>query len=93
MVKGKNKVIGIYECFDGDSDVSIALKSKTLKDFKKGLEYFFSNKFPKASAAFDKVLSKNPDDLVAKYFITKSAEYTIEGVPKDWGMVNTMNVK
>ncbi|MEP5338277.1 MAG: ATP-binding protein [Algibacter sp.] len=92
-VKGKNKIIGIYECFDGDGDETVLLKIKTLKSFKKGLDYFYNKEFPKASAAFDAVLTKNPEDKVARYFITKSAEYTISGPPEDWNMVNTMKTK
>ena len=93
QVKGKDKITGIYECFDGDAPEVAKLKSKTLKDFEKGLDYFFNNQFPKASAAFDKVLTKNPQDKVAKYFVTKAAEYTISGVPENWEIVNTMSEK
>ncbi|GAA3568387.1 hypothetical protein GCM10022395_17950 [Snuella lapsa] len=92
-VKGKHKVVGIYECFDGDDDIEITLKIKTLKDFEKGMKHFLNKEFPKASAAFDKVLNKNTKDAVAKYFVTKSAEYTISGTPDDWDMVNTMRSK
>jgi len=91
--KGKDNAIGIYECFDGDSNEMVELKKKTLPEFEKGLEYFFAHEFPRASASFDRVLGKNPDDLVAKYFVTKSAEYTIAGSPKDWDVVNTMKEK
>lgn len=93
QVKGKDNITGIYECFDGDTPKVAKLKAETLKDFKKGLDYFFNNQFPKASATFDKVLSKNPEDNVAKYFITRSAEYMISGVPKNWEIVNTMSEK
>ncbi|WP_223551514.1 tetratricopeptide repeat protein [Aestuariivivens sp. NBU2969] len=92
-VKGKNEAIGVYECFNGDEDIIVELKIKTLKDFEKGLKYFFNKEFPKASAAFDKVLGKNPKDMVAKYFVTKSAEYTISGTPEDWDMVNAFDNK
>ena len=78
---------------DGDDDVSINLKLQTLKNFEKGLKYFFDKQFPKASVTFDKVLTKNPNDIVAKYFVTKSAEYTISGAPQGWDMVNTMKSK
>ncbi|WP_136482958.1 tetratricopeptide repeat protein [Cognatitamlana onchidii] len=93
MAEGKHHALGIYECFDGDPKNIRALKIKTLSDFEKGLSCFFDRQFPKASAAFDKVLSKNPEDAVAKYFITKSAEYTISGVPEDWDAVNVMSKK
>lgn len=91
--KGKDNVIGIYECFDGDPHEITKLKRKTLLEFEKGLKHFFNNEFPRASASFDKILSKNPEDLVAKYFVTKSAEYTLAGTPKDWDVVNTMSEK
>ncbi len=92
-VKGKDEVVGIYECFDGDEEESMVMKQKTLKDFEKGLAHFLADEFPKASAVFDKVLTKNPNDGVAKYFMTKSAEYTISGPPADWKAVNTMQEK
>ncbi|MEX0290589.1 MAG: tetratricopeptide repeat protein [Flavobacteriaceae bacterium] len=91
--KGKDNVIGIYECFDGDPEEIIALKKKTLPDFEKGLKHFTARKFPQAMASFDKVMSKNPKDMVAKYFVTKSAEFTIAGTPKDWDVVNVMDEK
>ncbi len=92
-VKGKDNAIGIYECFDGDPQVHIDIKQKTLSNFNKGLDHFLKNEFPMASAVFDKVLSKNPEDGVARYFMTKSAEYTIAGVPDDWKAINTMDQK
>jgi hypothetical protein len=69
------------------------LKIKTLKHFENGLNHFYNKEFPEASAVFDYVLTKNPSDKVAKYFVTKSAEFTISGTPKDWDMVNTISEK
>lgn len=93
MAKGKEQAIGIYECFDGDEENIITLKTETLNDFERGLKYFFNKEFPRASATFDGVLTKNSKDDVAKYFMTKSAEYTITGVPQNWDMVNKMITK
>ena len=93
-VKGKDKALGIYECFDGDkNENSIELKRQTLNKFNEGIVLFMKGEFPKASAVFDKILSKNPDDLVAKYFISKSAEFTLSGFPKDWDVVTSMDQK
>ena len=93
-VKGKDKALGIYECFDGDkNENSIELKRQTLNKFNEGIVQFMRGEFPKASAVFDKILSKNPDDLVAKYFISKSAEFTLSGFPKDWDVVTSMDQK
>lgn len=93
QVKGKDRIIGVYECFDGDSDEMIELKLKTLKDFEMGMDHFFNRKFPMASAAFDKVLQDNSDDKVARYFMTRSAELTLEEVGDDWEFVNYLQVK
>ena len=92
-VLGKDNPIDVYECFDGDSNPNIELKIKTLKSFEKGLSHFMAEEFPKASAAFDRVLAVNPKDEVAKYFMNKSAEYTISGVPENWGFANVMGEK
>ncbi|MBD0831711.1 tetratricopeptide repeat protein [Aestuariibaculum sediminum] len=92
-VKGKDISMAIYECFDGDTEKSIALKIKTLEKFEKGMTCFLNKEFPKAAAAFDSVISIHNDDLVAKYFLKKSAEYTISGTPEDWDMVNIFNIK
>ena len=91
--KGKDTAFGLYECFDGDAPEVANLKKKTLEEYNKGLKHFFTNEFPRAMASFDKILNKNPDDLVAKYFVTKAAEYTIAGKPKDWEVVNILNEK
>ncbi|WP_282124130.1 tetratricopeptide repeat protein [Algibacter mikhailovii] len=93
MAKGKHHAVAIYECFDGDADDVILLKTKTLKTFEKGLKHFFNKEFPKASAIFDQVVLENPHDDVAKYFIKKAAEYTISGVPDDWNKVVNMSEK
>ncbi|MEN8788056.1 MAG: ATP-binding protein, partial [Flavobacteriaceae bacterium] len=93
-VMGKEKSLGIYECFDGDKEEeSIRLKKKSLKLFEKGTDLFMNGKFPKASAAFDKVLSQNPQDRVAKYFVSKSAEFTLSGFPDDWDVATSMDEK
>lgn len=92
-VKGKDTVQGIYECFDGDDPASFALKLRTMKEFQKGIRFFFANEFPKASAVFDKVLSRNPEDKVARYFPDKAAECTLAGIPRDQDIVNTMAEK
>lgn len=89
-VKGKDKIIEIFECFDGDNEDNIELKKATFPEFKVGMQYFEELKFSKASAKFDDVLEINPNDLVSEYFSKKSKYYAIDGVPKDWGVVNVM---
>lgn len=89
-VKGKDKALGIYECFDGDQPANKALKAKTQQDFRKGMNHYLANEFPKAVAAFDKVLRQNPEDNVARYFVGKAAEFTLGGVPEDTDVINNL---
>jgi signal transduction histidine kinase/class 3 adenylate cyclase len=89
-VKGKDKAMGIYECFDGDLPALRALKAKTQQDFRNGMNYFLANEFPKAVAAFDKVLQQNAGDKVARYFVGKAAEYTLSGVPENSDVINNL---
>ncbi len=89
-VKGKDKAMGIYECFDGDTPECRSLKFKTMGDFRKGMDHFLANEFPKAGSIFDKILRMNPEDKVARYFVSKAAEYTLKGIPDDPDFVNTL---
>ncbi len=92
-VKGKQKAMGIYECIDGDSISSISLKLETKKDYETGVQLFFDQQFEEASKTFDKVLSKNPNDSVVKYFHNKASIYAISGAPGNWQSVTVMHEK
>lgn len=93
QVKGKQKAMGIYECIDGDSFESISLKLATQKDYDKGVELFFKEKFEEASEMFEKVLTKNPEDSVVRYFQNKANIYAISGAPGNWQSVTVMHEK
>ena len=92
-VKGKQKPIGIYECFDGDSMDSISLKLETKDHYDEGIEHFFQSRFNEASTAFEWVLYKNPGDSVAKYFNEKAKKYAVLGTPEGWQSETVMNEK
>ncbi|MCL6265488.1 tetratricopeptide repeat protein [Flagellimonas myxillae] len=92
-VKGKQKVMGIYECIDGDSVESISLKLKTKKDYDEGVKLFFDQQFEEAAKLFEKVLAQNPEDTVAVYFQNKANIYAISGAPGNWQSVTVMHEK
>ncbi len=83
QLKGKDAALDIYECFDGDPEAQRSLKAATAETFREALTHFVEHRFPKASAGFDEVLRANPDDSVAQYYITKCAEYTLNGFPEE----------
>jgi class 3 adenylate cyclase len=93
QVKGKEKPVAIYECFQGDLPKLRELKIATLRDFKIGLKLYFSKDFPKATVAFQKVLDSNPDDSTAKLFLKHSGQYITSDVPADWTGVEVMTFK
>ena len=83
-VKGKQNPNCIYECVDNEKDEIITKKIKSLEIFNQGVEHYFAREFPKASVAFEEVLSEDPEDLTAKLFLEHAGEYISKGVPEGW---------
>jgi len=92
QAKGKDKIVDIYECFDGDNEQQIMLKKQTLQDYNNGLSLFFSKDFSKAQKVFNKILENNNEDTVVTFFLNKTKIYSKED-PQDWEGVNIMNKK
>ncbi|WP_127021163.1 tetratricopeptide repeat protein [Flagellimonas beolgyonensis] len=92
-VKGKQKSIAIYECIDGDAMESLSLKLETRKRFDEGIDLFFKAQFGEAASAFEWVLSKNPSDTVAHYFVERAKKYAVNGAPEDWASGTVMHEK
>ncbi|MEZ5671986.1 MAG: hypothetical protein R3E08_06210 [Thiotrichaceae bacterium] len=44
-VKGKSKIVTIYEVFDANTEHFIALKQQTLSDFEQGVHLYHEDKF------------------------------------------------
>jgi len=93
QAKGKNDIVDIYECFDGDNNEQIELKKQSLKDFNTGFSHFSNKEFSKANDIFEEISIKNTNDQVAKYFASMSLIYRSKGVPNDWQAINTMYEK
>jgi len=90
QVKGKNKMLKIFECFDGDDPSIIDKKSETMKAFNTGMELYFNKQFAEASLAFKQVLSKHAEDPIAKLFLNKSSQLITSGVPDNWDGIEIM---
>jgi signal transduction histidine kinase/class 3 adenylate cyclase/ActR/RegA family two-component response regulator len=93
QVKGKEKSVGIYECFDGDTDESKTLKISYAQKFREGMEYYFSKDFSRASLTFQEIFQINPSDLTAKLFRDRAAQFIHQGVPDNWDGVERMERK
>jgi signal transduction histidine kinase/class 3 adenylate cyclase len=93
QMKGKNKPVGVYECFDGDLPDMIERKIKTQDAFAQALQLYFGRQFGPAYKAFENILQINPEDLTAGMFKQKALHYIDYGVPEDWTGVERMLVK
>ncbi len=93
QVKGKEKPIGIHECFNGDQPEIIDKKLATKELFEKGLQAFFTKDFAEAAMHLKSVLQQHPDDLTAQLFYKKTGEYITRGVPENWTGVQLMLYK
>jgi len=93
QVKGKEKAIEVFEFFDGDLNEVRDLKLKSKDDFELGLEQYFSKEFEKAISSFKRVLKINPEDKTAHLYLQRSAHYVVEGVPKEWEGIETIDTK
>jgi class 3 adenylate cyclase len=93
QMKGKNKPVGVYECFDGDLPDMIERKIQTRDIFAEALQQYFGKQFGTAYKGFEAVLEINPEDLTAEMFKQKALHFIDYGVPEDWTGVERMLVK
>lgn len=89
--KGKEKVLGIYECIDGDPQFD--LKMANMAEFKLALQSFFRRDFVGASQILEQILRENPSDQCANYFFKKATAYMLEGVSVNWTGIQMMETK
>ncbi|KHD06317.1 hypothetical protein PN36_26540 [Candidatus Thiomargarita nelsonii] len=69
-VKGKRKMVTIYEVFDAESPAYIEAKVKTIADFEQGVNCFHNEQFKQAQRFFEKVLQENDNDQVAQTYLS-----------------------
>ncbi|WP_367391341.1 ATP-binding protein [Lewinella sp. LCG006] len=93
QLKGKNRPVGVYECFDGDAPQLLELKIKTLSSFNEGLQHFFAQDFQQAQKILEEVINISPEDLTAQLFLKECRQYLTSGVPEGWTGLNKMEVK
>lgn len=89
-VKGKEDAVTVYEVFEGDPEGIAGLKEKTKPEFESGLQLYYGKKFSEASVHFNQVLEKNPEDLAARIYLKRCANYMVNGAPPDWTGVETL---
>ena len=93
ILKGKKNPIAIFEVLDGNNQEDISAKIATQPDFEKGLECYRLGAVAEAEGYFKQVLSKNPNDSVAKLYLERVEQLRKEGVPEDWNGVWSLKRK
>jgi Asp-tRNA(Asn)/Glu-tRNA(Gln) amidotransferase C subunit len=57
---------------------------KTLSQFNEAMSLYHDQQFENALQIFQNILTIDPDDLTAHYFLNNTKKYLREGVPKNW---------
>ena len=83
-LKGKNNLLSIVECINGFDELQFERKMQTLTQFNEAMSAYHDQQFENALQIFQAILTSDPDDLTANYFLTNTKKYLREGVPKNW---------
>lgn len=74
-VRGKKKLVNIYEVLNADTDESRKKKLKTVNIFNEGIILFKNKSFKESARTFSEVLKINPEDSVAVFYYDKLKQY------------------
>lgn len=87
-VKGKSKVISIYELISpGDTK----LNYQTL--YQEAVRYMREKQIPEATALFHQLYEENPNDMAVKVILDRCNYYLENGLPDQWDGVEEMREK
>lgn len=90
QLKGKYNLLSIVECLNGNPAEALQKKVKTLPHFNKAMEFYLEQRFENAIQVFEGIISIDPSDLTAIYFMENALKYQREGVPENWTGVEEM---
>lgn len=93
QVKGKNNILKIFECFDGDEPDLADKKDITLQSFNAAMEFYYNKQFDQAWDTFREVISKNPEDEMAKSFLQKIDQLRNTEIADNWDGIEVMASK
>jgi class 3 adenylate cyclase len=83
-LKGKNNLLSIIECMNGFEELQLKKKLETLSLFNQAMSRYQDQQFENALQIFQSILTIDPDDLTAIFFLNNTKKYLREGVPKNW---------
>lgn len=83
-VKGKEKIIPVFEILEGIEENIKEDYSETRLSFELGIEFYQSKQFEKALELFKTTLEKIPDDRASELYFHRTKKLIAEGIPEDW---------
>ena len=93
QVKGKTKVVTLYEIFDADPEPLKQQKVACLADYYQGLLYYRAMEWDKAVAAFSRSLKTFPRDPVAELYIERCILLQRQPPSPEWNGVTILEAK
>ena len=93
QLKGKYKLLSIVECINGYPDTDLQKKTKTLVQFTTSMNDYFDRRFENAIQGFKEIISTDPEDYTAGFFMENALKYFGKGVPENWTGAEEMQNK
>lgn len=93
QLKGKYKLLSIVECINGYPDTDLQKKTKTLDQFTTSMNDYLGRRFENAIMGFQEIISTDPEDYTACFFMENAMKYFGKGVPENWTGAEEMQNK
>ena len=75
QLKGKQNLLSIVECINGYPEENLVKKVTTLSHFSEAMDYYLEQHFENAIQLFQIIITKDPDDLTAIFFMDNALKY------------------
>ncbi|MFA4901947.1 MAG: adenylate/guanylate cyclase domain-containing protein [Desulfobaccales bacterium] len=85
-VKGKERAVRVFEVLGLTGELAPEVIRRR-QDFAQGLELYRQGRFPEAQAAFDSILTEDPEDGPAKIFLARCRHFQSTPPPAPWDTV------
>ena len=93
QLKGKNKLLSIYECLNGCTEKDFQRKIKSLPLFNEAMNFYFNQEFENSIHVFEEILEADPEDFTSTLFMENAFRYLKNGVPENWTGAEEMLTK
>ena len=92
-LKGKHNLLSIVECINGFEEDQFEKKLSTLSYFHEAMRCYHEQQFGDAVIIFQQILSLDPDDQTARFFMDNASRFLRQGIPENWSGAEEMLTK